>query len=841
MESNSKVLIFILVILMATLSCSKKSKNPSGPSHTIDEKIEQTDNGIKQTIAPYKDSEVEIENEVSISIPGGAVSEKDFPEGLTVSVERINVDSPEDVGAIAVEVQPLSPVYHIDAGDASFTKPVTVRIPVSNIAKPDKATFGDLQIVTWNDSLLDYENLETALSSDGEYLEANVTHLSYFAVKLKAGTEFYGKFDMSLHIGQKDHNLVFDNVYSNLEMNDWKALAYAISMANGYPWSIWINYQVEVYKDGFKNDALATIQMYRVVWYSSKYYDAEWKTNFTKLAGDLYGKSAYTVKEKKEIFTQQFDATVGMEKIIIYDQYENPIPEKETSYTFSPENPFDKFLNEVFWSDASKQFCPVSVLSDPNGKYFIKVSRAYPDGQIGGGNTATSAYFTPYDIPPVVTLSEPAAFAKVTTFTPEFAWDGVSVADVSVNYEIRLSARNSDPVKSPEITKQVGSVERFFNSSGSGQITLEQLPYYWCVRAYTIKDSKQVAEAFSDVKSFEVVGPDTYTVSGRILLNGAGLSGVSVNLKGTDTDKTVTTGSDGTFTFTCVFGGSYTVTPTLTGYTFNLPNQSVSVYASTTVPDIIATKTDSSGGETTTYKNITFVTIPAGTFRMGDVENYGQYSREKPVHSVTLSSFEMSIYEITQGQYQSVMGTNPSYFKSGDNYPVERVSWFDAVKFCNKLSDAVGLDRCYNESTWECDFSVDGFRLPTEAEWEYACRAGTETEYYTGNNESDLSRAGWWEKNSEDITHAVGHKEPNTWGIFDMPGNVYEWCHDWYESDYYSSSPTTNPFGPSSGSSRVMRGCGYTSYASACRSAFRSYWEPYKTESFVGFRIVCRP
>jgi len=135
----------------------------------------------------------------------------------------------------------------------------------------------------------------------------------------------------------------------------------------------------------------------------------------------------------------------------------------------------------------------------------------------------------------------------------------------------------------------------------------------------------------------------------------------------------------------------------------------------------------------TKISGIQFVTIPSGAFSMGDLQGVG-YSDELPVHDVTLSSFEMSIYEITQGQYKSVMGTNPANsYGVGDTYPVYYVSWYDAMEFCNKLSDTEGLERCYNESTWACDFGKNGYRLPTEAEWEYACRAGTETMFYTGN------------------------------------------------------------------------------------------------------------
>ena len=252
--------------------------------------------------------------------------------------------------------------------------------------------------------------------------------------------------------------------------------------------------------------------------------------------------------------------------------------------------------------------------------------------------------------------------------------------------------------------------------------------------------------------------------------------------------------------------------------------------------------------DTTVINNITLVTIPGGTFRMGDIQNYGRYSDEKPVHTVTISTFDMSIYEITQGQYQSVMGSNPSkYYGVGENYPVYWVSWYNAVKYCNALSVSAGLDRCYNESTWACDFSKNGFRLPTEAEWEYACRGGTETKFNTGNNLSsdgktstDLDRAGWYWNNwgeANNKTHVVGDKEPNAWGLYDMHGSVWEWCNDRY--GVYPLESVTNPTGPSTGSGRVMRGGSLGSIAWICRSAYR---DSHAGRFYnLGFRVVRRP
>lgn len=233
---------------------------------------------------------------------------------------------------------------------------------------------------------------------------------------------------------------------------------------------------------------------------------------------------------------------------------------------------------------------------------------------------------------------------------------------------------------------------------------------------------------------------------------------------------------------------------------------------------------------------ITMVSIPAGSFEMGSSE--GDIN-EKPVHTVTLDAFEISIFEITQRQYNELVGRDPSHFKSGDDYPVENVNWYYAVIFCNLLSDKTGLERCYNKSTWECDFSKNGFRLPTEAEWEYACRAGTTTLFYTGDSESDIARAGWYLNNSSSKTNYVGQKEPNGWGLYDMHGNVWEWCHDRY--GLYSSDSQMNPTGTILGYKRVLRGGSWSSNAGYCRSTFRHSNHPSNTNSNFGFRVVRRP
>ena len=171
---------------------------------------------------------------------------------------------------------------------------------------------------------------------------------------------------------------------------------------------------------------------------------------------------------------------------------------------------------------------------------------------------------------------------------------------------------------------------------------------------------------------------------------------------------------------------------------------------------------------------------------------------------------------------------------------MERVTWNDAITFCNKLSEEIGLEPCYNLSTGACDFGESGFRLPTEAEWEYACRAESGLGYSLGDYENALDRAGWYQRNSSENTHPVGLKTQNNWGLYDTHGNVWEWCNDWYGKAAYGSGGTSDPTGPSSGSDKVLRGGSRIDSSKECRSAKRRNYDPGKDYSDIGFRIVRR-
>jgi len=230
-----------------------------------------------------------------------------------------------------------------------------------------------------------------------------------------------------------------------------------------------------------------------------------------------------------------------------------------------------------------------------------------------------------------------------------------------------------------------------------------------------------------------------------------------------------------------------------------------------------------------------FVRIQGGTFTMGSTNESGRENDETQ-RRVTVSSFLMSRYEITQREYQEVMGTNPSRFTGDLDRPVEQVSWFDAVEYCNRRSQREGLTPAYTMSgtnvTW--NRNTNGYRLPTEAEWEYACRAGTTTAYNTGANISN--NTGWYRANSGNTTRPVGQLPANAWGLYDMHGNVLEWCWDWYGA--YSAGAQSDPTGASSWSARVVRGGSWGNSADYVRSANRFNYTPSIQHYSLGFRVV---
>jgi formylglycine-generating enzyme required for sulfatase activity len=230
--------------------------------------------------------------------------------------------------------------------------------------------------------------------------------------------------------------------------------------------------------------------------------------------------------------------------------------------------------------------------------------------------------------------------------------------------------------------------------------------------------------------------------------------------------------------------------------------------------------------------------IPAGEFQMGSPDSDNDASAdEKPQHRVRITRpFYLGVTEVTQGQYRAITGENPSHFKGSDDLPVEQVSWNDAIAFCNKLSEREGLKPYYQSGGAQS--GGDGYRLPTEAEWEYACRAGATTRFCSGDADASLGEYAWFYANSGNKTHPVGQKHPNVWGLYDMHGNVYEWCGDGYAADYDRGSPDADPRGSLQAADRVDRGGCWGSVPQVCRAANRYGLAPGFRSDNLGFRLA---
>lgn len=236
------------------------------------------------------------------------------------------------------------------------------------------------------------------------------------------------------------------------------------------------------------------------------------------------------------------------------------------------------------------------------------------------------------------------------------------------------------------------------------------------------------------------------------------------------------------------------------------------------------------------------VAVKGGVFVIGNSKNEGEgYShrmfRDKPAHQVTVQDFYVSKYEVTQDLFEKIMGRNPSRFK-GAKRPVESVTWYEAVEFCNRLSKRDGLTPCYSITGVDvtCDFSADGYRLLTEAEWEYAARGGhlsvSDYLYAGSNNAEDVA---WNSNNSDGETHDVGQKQPNELGLYDLSGNVSEWCWDWFAA--YQSEAVELPAGPNNGTERVERGGNWRFSEIIDKNTRRHFVPPDQSYHRLGFRI----
>ncbi len=322
-----------------------------------------------------------------------------------------------------------------------------------------------------------------------------------------------------------------------------------------------------------------------------------------------------------------------------------------------------------------------------------------------------------------------------------------------------------------------------------------------------------------------------FSISGRVVdEDGKPISGVTVKVSEDNTEAVTT--ANGTFTFSKMALGMKTLTCSHTAYQTQKEYVEVRHFYNVQVDIVMQRIADEEPDpEPEPDPELdpvlealaeSMVFVEGGTFQIGATSEQGSDAdtNEKPVHSVTLSHFYMGKYEVTQGQWKAVMGSNPSNFTGDDNLPVERVSWKDVQEFIQKLNALTGKT----------------YRLPTEAEWEYAARGGKKSQGYKYAGSNTINKVAWYEKNSGYKTHPVGQKQPNELGLYDMSGNVSEWCQDWYGS--YSSFAQTNPTGPTSGSYRVLRGGSWGSDAGDCRVAYRNNLNPSIRNNHYGFRLV---
>ena len=418
--------------------------------------------------------------------------------------------------------------------------------------------------------------------------------------------------------------------------------------------------------------------------------------------------------------------------------------------------------------------------------------------------------------------------ASYASITSDGVLTGKAEGSVTIKASYTEGGVTKTETKSVKVTEQGQGESVTLSSisiSGSGNVNVGSTATYTCTATYSNGTTKTVTPTWS-ISS----GTSYASITGGGILTG--------KAAGTATVKATYEGKTATLNVAVISEGGTGVPKITTQPKSQTVNEGSSVTFSVTAEDPGSGKTNFN---ISLYGNtqLDMIWIKPGTFMMGSPEyELGRFDEEIQHQVILTQGYWLGKYEVTQAQYEAVMGTNPSYFKGAD-LPVEQVSWYDATNFCAKLTAS--------EKAAGRLPSGYAYTLPTEAQWEYACRAGTTTAFNNGTNIEteyqsecpNLDPLAWYRHNSGSKTHPVGQKQPNAWGLYDMHGNVWEWCLDWYRA--YPTTAVTDPVGPSTGSIRVLRGGSWHDYASLCRSAFRYRIDPDGSYYSYGFRVALAP
>ena len=476
-------------------------ENTVSKSITID--LPKSISEITRILFPDSASEVGIPSELTIVVTERVVSSEQYPEGIKVDIQKLGLDKSLELYTI---LSPLAPIYRIDAGSVIFEEPIKVRMPTSNIHIPTGIELEDLQIITWED-LGDFELLPTTVGPGRKWLEATVTHFSYFTVRIKSTRSFFGSSQFvttePLHIALENGYLVFDNLFSNVEINPWRGFWDWFASARELPQSIWINYEVQVLRDDWTDRSISTMQIFRIVWSPANKYDAYW-TNPNMQVDALLGDCAFKLRK----LNSNKNRVTGKEAVVVFDERgrHGEIQESLIEIGNDAQTAGD-FLRQVFRSDVTDRFLDASVIDDPDAHYYLRISREYGDWQKEFAETVVSEKFSPYDIAPSITLAEPSDNTIVQTANPRFLWHSEALPGVHVNHELLISP-NFDPRSNPTYDVQTGSNQGFFNEEQADRVILEPGAYHWCVRAYNYDGNRERAETYSEIHAFSVEQPN---------------------------------------------------------------------------------------------------------------------------------------------------------------------------------------------------------------------------------------------------------------------------------------------------------------------------------------------